>query len=864
MMMLWLWLQNYFAAFYKRLVPQRPQPERQLPAGVMAAIFAQMIFYMAPGILQPSLYLKLEASLDAYHAAQAYSRVLGTASIVAMVAPVPLGLWATKRGEREVYVGVCLLGALAAFTLAFTVDVPIFAVAWALLTFPPSVRGVRSAYFAKNVSPKELSRAGQLASSSGLLGGFLGPVASTLCARLFGEPHADSNVDGFIGGSLLAGALFLCFALVLAVTFEAPGQQQQQTRSDEDHTPKVPHSKSDAEVLEKKVAEEVQRCEQCSRVLSATEASAGTALCEKCFDDYAGSGFTFPRYCKILLAVFCLVSSLLEFSMNAGVIATFQPIVAEHFNWGNDEIAAVNVMGTGLSIAVSLTLAQMRLPEKEQAAGGAVFYLLGVIFFTAPPLQQWRLVVGMMLGLKAQILFTAPFMAVFSNLIGGKRTTNFLTTVLCLAPACGAALGTFCGPFFVEAAGTPTFFFAAVPAILAMSIILLGWSRVGTQQDPENDPGRNIVRWISGIPAKLLSSPTWTRVQNFRFLAFWATAASVAGFLLLRFPATPVLAVEEMLSVGTRCDWLAGHDYAEASSFSSVLGPDGMLPAFASLAELKLKPLWHLYMSRVYGSSIENTSFYPIDLPNFDMIQGVLAGPSMMRLFQRSNLSANRHLGCLYGHEGKGRMRCPTRRGELYRCRTWRLHWGCVYQLPSWVFVHQGAPPEVGVRNDTWVEVSHCSDVTKNGIWGGTWFYVTKGSGMWLNVGRSRVFGNHFDAVHGILNVSAKRHCRHMNSGERWRCEHALFRQMSAAAQQQGLETIQFTRHDDQRCGNTAMEILWVSAEEIFHAPCSNSSWSSRLRAGLNASCQCECRDVEVELQQDHPTACFHCTPVCS
>mmetsp|Transcript_63068 Transcript_63068/g.117325 ORF Transcript_63068/g.117325 Transcript_63068/m.117325 type:complete len:933 (-) Transcript_63068:45-2843(-) len=444
-------------------------PKQELKAGVKAAIWSQLIFYMAPGILQPSLYLKLQASTTPGRAAQSYSLVLATASIAAMVAPVPLGAWASNRGEKEVYVGVCLLGALAALILALPVNVPIFALGWALLTFPPAIRGVRATFFAKNVDPTELSRAGQLASTCGLIGGFLGPVASIVANQAFGEPCKDQAMDGFVFSSILSMVLLLLSAAAMAITFEVPLPK---TRSQNLSSFALGSPRQDIETFEE------EKCERCGLALSLREMSYGTKLCDKCFDTFGGENVNFRQYWKTLLIVFCVIAALLEFSMNAGVIATFQPIVVEHFNWGNDLIAAVNVLGTGLSMGVSFVVAQWRLGEREQAAGAAGLYLMGVLAFTFPPLQDWRLVLGMMLGVKAQILFMAPFTAVFSNLIGAARVTNFLTTTLCLAPAIGAALGTLAAPLFVEVAGTPAFTFATVPALIAIALIIAGWNRV--------------------------------------------------------------------------------------------------------------------------------------------------------------------------------------------------------------------------------------------------------------------------------------------------------------------------------------------------------------------------------------------------
>merc|ERR1719401_1149978 len=169
---------------------------------------------------------------------------------------------------------------------------------------------------------------------------------------------------------------------------------------------------------------------------------------------------------------------LLEISMNAGVIATFQPIAVEHFGWGNNAIAAVQVVGAGLSVVISLLMAWLRLPERTQTALAAGLYFFGVMMYSIPPLTEWRAVVGLMLGVKAQILFMAPFTAIFSRLIGRARMTNNLSTALCLAPAIGAALGTTMAPLFVSAAGGPLFPLVGLPAAAAVAAIAWSWRRL--------------------------------------------------------------------------------------------------------------------------------------------------------------------------------------------------------------------------------------------------------------------------------------------------------------------------------------------------------------------------------------------------
>ena len=110
-----------------------------------------------------------------------------------------------------------------------------------------------------------------------------------------------------------------------------------------------------------------------------------------------------------------------------------------------------------------------------QVVLAAALYVAATLVFAWPPLQEGRLVLGLVLGLKAQILFMAPFTAAFSRLIGGPRVTNGLTTMLCLAPLLGAAVGTAVAPALIPYAGTPTFMLLGLPAVLALLFLLAGW-----------------------------------------------------------------------------------------------------------------------------------------------------------------------------------------------------------------------------------------------------------------------------------------------------------------------------------------------------------------------------------------------------
>ena len=83
-------------------------------------------------------------------------------------------------------------------------------------------------------------------------------------------------------------------------------------------------------------------CERCATELSDKERRWGTALCDGCWDSW------FRHYKRRVLVAFCLIAMLLEASMSAGVVATFQPLAVSRFGWGSDQIAAVNFLSSSL------------------------------------------------------------------------------------------------------------------------------------------------------------------------------------------------------------------------------------------------------------------------------------------------------------------------------------------------------------------------------------------------------------------------------------------------------------------------------------------------------------------------------------
>lgn len=429
---------------------------------------AQLVFYMAPAVMQPSLYLEVQRTewLNGNSdAAGSYAVVLTTATVVAMAAPLPFGYWAERRGEREIYFGVTIAATIAAMLLAFApeirspvkgVGIATFAGAWGTLSAPLSLRGVRAAYFARRVAPSDLSRAGQLASAAGLVGSVAGPLLAAL------------SRNAFVPAAIMAAIAHAVAAAALYAYLPAPAGKT---------TTSIMDGSDSKNVSTRQIVHSVTNsCERCSKPLTENERRYGTMLCNQCWDTW------FRNFKRRALFAFCAVAAMLELSMNAAIVAPFQPIAVEQFGWGSDLIAKVNLLSAALSVLVSLAVAHFRLNEWFQVLTASGLYVMSTILFAWPPLAEWRLVVALVLGLKAQILFMAPFTAAFSRLIGGTRVTNGLTTALCLAPLMGAALGTAVAPLLIPFTGTPLFLMTSLPAIIALLMLFVGW-RVVVNKD---------------------------------------------------------------------------------------------------------------------------------------------------------------------------------------------------------------------------------------------------------------------------------------------------------------------------------------------------------------------------------------------
>ena len=130
----------------------------------------------------------------------------------------------------------------------------------------------------------------------------------------------------------------------------------------------------------------------------------------------------------------------------------------------------------------------------------------------------------------------------------------------------------------------------------------------------------------------------------------------------------------------------------------------------------------------------------------------------------------------------------------------------------------------------SWAEITHClpesgrSYIEKGDIW----YYYSKGSGIYLYLGRTEAFCLHKDALRRF-GIDPKASCR--------TC-HKQYPALFQAARAAGVDTLQFMYHSDQNCGNMAIEIVDVRNGTT------TCPTNPPLRRGWRASTPCECQRV--------------------
>lgn len=147
-------------------------------------------------------------------------------------------------------------------------------------------------------------------------------------------------------------------------------------------------------------------------------------------------------------------------------------------------------------------------------------------------------------------------------------------------------------------------------------------------------------------------------------------------------------------------------------------------------------------------------------------------------------------------YQSIGNVCCPIKNHQIFK---WL---GCCngrFDPKDTVWIYH-KPPYKAVASNTWIEVTHClGDWVSINEQVGAWYYVARGSNIFVNTGVTIAFKDHSDAVNYFLNID----CKDPNK----ECA-TYFVKFIQVAINLGYDTIQFLGHTDMRCGNTGIEII--------------------------------------------------------
>ena len=159
---------------------------------------------------------------------------------------------------------------------------------------------------------------------------------------------------------------------------------------------------------------------------------------------------------------------------------------------------------------------------------------------------------------------------------------------------------------------------------------------------------------------------------------------------------------------------------------------------------------------------------------------------------------------------------CPRKNGLVHIFKWFPVCQAAIARGPMY---RQAAP-------HSWVEITH--GTSKLGTMkesNGAWFYLTRGSGIFVYTGVTKIYRDHSDAATDLLN----RTCRSAECTQ-------LYPAMWAEALRRNYTTVQFTHHCDDQCGpNLCLtELILTNTTGLTSCP-------APFRAGWNASKPCRC-----------------------
>ena len=234
-------------------------------------------------------------------------------------------------------------------------------------------------------------------------------------------------------------------------------------------------------------------------------------------------------------------------------------------------------------------------------------------------------------------------------------------------------------------------------------------------------------------------------------------------------------------------------------------------PVFSNKNELK-NSIWSKYFLHIYGEIPD--SDYPIDLNTFWILYTNILEKYNIVLTDQCIKDKNCY------------SICPKNNGDLYSNMSY------IDDMNNTIWIYH-KPPFKAFLDNSVIEIIH----TSGGYPGqkmiestGSWMYYAKGSGIYFDIGKTISFKDHSESVKHFLDID-------ISCPLREECAY-YFKDVFTKAKNMGYDSIQYLRHYDMRCGNTAIEI--VDLHGIGAYPCGNKD-KYNIKSGWKGKNICIC-----------------------
>jgi len=219
---------------------------------------------------------------------------------------------------------------------------------------------------------------------------------------------------------------------------------------------------------------------------------------------------------------------------------------------------------------------------------------------------------------------------------------------------------------------------------------------------------------------------------------------------------------------------------------------DGTWPKFQTQQDVWYTP-WADYLTMVYGE-LPSEDAFPLCMGDFWMFyEELLSKAGVVDIPEiKSDCPQN-----VYKWDGQRYWRNNDYDPTISRGKpgsvSWVWHPWSIDGVNNWPWYGAKKPSDGGMPDDLWVEVTHKRDPWADESYG-MWFLYARGSGIWLNLGRSLRFDNHRKAVEWVGFPWTE--CHNFKPGDDCFVRPGDLR-MAKTLRERGYDTVQYFWHHD-------------------------------------------------------------------